>query len=224
MHGAKVVMVAAAYAGDPGDAGPVLAPLAQLGTPLLDLSATVPYVDAQSALDAAFPAGDRYYFKSHFLQELSDQAIEAMLTCDAARPTSESLMIIRSLGGAISRVAPEDGAYPHRNARYNLSVDAAWTDPALDAAAIGWARSAWDALRPFGTGRLYVNFAGLGEGRRPHRRVRAGSRASPPDPDRLRPRRHLRRRRRPAMTTTAGHRMHPIRGRRPNSHRTRRLP
>ena len=41
LHGAKVVMVAGVYAGAPGDATAALAPLAELGTPLMDLSATV---------------------------------------------------------------------------------------------------------------------------------------------------------------------------------------
>jgi hypothetical protein len=38
---------------------------------------------------------------------------------------------------------------------------AVWADPALDDAAIGWARGAWDSLTPFATGGVYVNFAGL---------------------------------------------------------------
>jgi hypothetical protein len=72
-------------------------------------------------------------------------------------------MVIRTLGGAIDRVGPEESAYPHRGARYNLSIDAGWTDPAQDEAAIGWARSSWDAMREFGTGGVYINFAGLDE-------------------------------------------------------------
>jgi hypothetical protein len=38
-----------------------------------------------------------------------------------------------------------------------------WTEPALDETAIAWARGAWDALRPFATGGMYVNFSGLGD-------------------------------------------------------------
>jgi hypothetical protein len=52
-----------------------------------------------------------------------------------ARP----LTAIRTIG-AVSRVDPDDGAYAHRSALYNLSLDAGWTDPALDSSAIGWAR------------------------------------------------------------------------------------
>jgi hypothetical protein len=52
---------------------------------------------------------------------------------------------------------------PHRSARYNLSIDAFWFDPALGAAAIDWARSTWQAMRPFSKGGVYMNFAGLAD-------------------------------------------------------------
>lgn len=115
----------------------------------------------QSALGPAFPAGGRYYFKSHFMNGLTDAAVDALLACDANRPNASSLMVIRTLGGAVDRVGDQESAYPHRGALYNLSIEAGWTDPAFDSTAIGWARSSWDAMPPFGTGGVYVNFAGL---------------------------------------------------------------
>ncbi len=163
LHGSRVLIVVGVYAGAPADATAVLAPFAELGTPLMDLSATRNYVDIQSAPDPAFPAGGRYFFKSHFLDGLSDQAIDVLLSCDAKAPTPESLIVIRTLGGAIDRVGDDESAYPHRGARYNLSIDAGWSDPATDAAAIGWARSSWEVMRPFATGGVYLNFAGLGD-------------------------------------------------------------
>ena len=57
LHGAPVVIVAGVYIGPAAEAGPVLAPLQQLGTPLADMTATMPYVDSQSAVDALFPDG-----------------------------------------------------------------------------------------------------------------------------------------------------------------------
>jgi FAD/FMN-containing dehydrogenase len=160
LHGQKVVVVAAVYAGDPAQGSSVLAPLAQLGTPLVDLSGAAPYVSVQSALDPAFPDGGRYYFKSHFLDNLDDDAIECMLACDAKRPNPESLIVIRTLGGAIARPSGAN-SYPHRCARYNLSIDASWSDPAFDANALDWARTSWTALHQFSNGGVYVNFAGL---------------------------------------------------------------
>ncbi len=163
LHGAPVVIVAGVYAGDTTDAGSVLAPLAELGTPLMQGGGELRYAEMQQGLDRAFPAGGRYYFKSHFIRDLTDDALDTMVDCDARRATPQSLMVIRTLGGAIDQVGVDESAYAHRGARYNLSIDTAWTDPALDATAIGWARSSWAALCPFATGGVYVNFAGLGE-------------------------------------------------------------
>jgi FAD/FMN-containing dehydrogenase len=163
LHGAPVVTVAGVYVGPPGDADPVLAPLRQLGTPLADLSGTLPYVESQSSVDALFPDGGRYYWKSHFVDEMSDELIEALVEHDAQRPSPESLIMIRTLGGAIARVAEHDTAYPHRSASFNVSVDASWHDEELDDVAIAWARSTWHALEPFATGGVYLNFAGLGD-------------------------------------------------------------
>jgi FAD/FMN-containing dehydrogenase len=163
LHGQKVVLVAATYAGPPDEADAVLAPLRELGTPLVDLSGTVPYLYVQSELDELFAPGQRYYWKSLFLDELTDEAIRVLLEWDASRPSPETLVVFRTLGGAIDRVSPEDSAYPHRGARFNLSLDGTWTDPGLDAAAIGWVRAAWDAMQPFSTGGVYVNFSGFGD-------------------------------------------------------------
>jgi FAD/FMN-containing dehydrogenase len=163
LHWANVVFVAGVYAGPPEDAGPALAPLRELGAPLADLSGTGPYVEAQSALDDLFPAGGRYFWKSHLLDELNDEAIATMLERDAARPTPQSVLVIRTLGGEIARVGRDETAFAHRSASFNLSVDALWSEPALDEPAISWARCTWDALRPQATGGIYLNFAGLGD-------------------------------------------------------------
>ncbi|WP_410479338.1 hypothetical protein [Pseudonocardia sp. H11422] len=104
-----------------------------------------------------------YYMKSHFMDGLGDDAIGTVLDCDSRRPTTESLIVIRTLGGAVARVGEHESAFAHRSARYNLSIDTGWSDPTLDEVALGWARSSWDALSPFSTGGVYLNFAGLGD-------------------------------------------------------------
>ncbi|MEV8596230.1 FAD-binding oxidoreductase [Streptomyces sp. NPDC052012] len=164
LHRSDCVMVGAVYGGPPGDAATAaLAPQRDLGPPLVDLSTTVPYVALQSANTWRFPDGERYFMKSHFMDELSDEAITTLVDWYSRRPTPESLIVVRTLGGAIARVGPDDSAFAHRSARFNVSIDAGWQDPALDDTAIEWARSAWDAMKPFSSGGSYVNFAGLGE-------------------------------------------------------------
>ncbi|MDQ4117176.1 MAG: FAD-dependent oxidoreductase, partial [Actinomycetota bacterium] len=148
MHGQKVVMVAGVYAGPAAEAPSVLAPLSGLGTPLMNAGGTFSYVEMQQALDPAFPAGGRYYFKSHFLDELTDHAIDRLIDQDRDRPNPQSLIVLRTLGGAVARVGEQESAFTHRRARYNLSIDTGWADPGADRSMIGWARSAWEHMRP----------------------------------------------------------------------------
>ena len=161
LHGAPVVTVAGTFIGPSPDADPVLTSLRGLGTPLADMSGTSSYVESQGAVDDLFPDGGRYYWKSHMVDELSDELIDTLIACDADRPTPESVIFIRTLGGAIARVGDDDTAYPHRTARFNISIDGTWHDPALDDTAIGWVRSTWDRVAPYATGGVYLNFAGL---------------------------------------------------------------
>lgn len=163
MHGMPVIAVAGLYAGPAEEGLEVLAPLARLGTPLMDATAITEYTASQSALDPLFPAGNRYFFKSHFLEDLDEEAAAAFLACGEGRPTPQCIAVVRTLGGAIAQVGDDETAFAHRRARFNISIDAGWSDPADDAAAIGWARRAWDRLTPSATGGVYVNFAGLDE-------------------------------------------------------------
>ncbi|MGC0252484.1 FAD-binding oxidoreductase [Pseudactinotalea sp. Z1748] len=161
LHGRPVVMSLGLFAGDPAEATPVLDPLTDLGEPLADLGGVLPYVDIQASVDPMAPDGDRYFFKSHFLDEISDEAIATMVDLYDQRPSDRILVAIRTLGGAIDRVPADQSAYPHRGRRFNLSIDAAWSDPADDERTIGWARAMWTAMRPYATGGVYVNFSGF---------------------------------------------------------------
>jgi len=162
LHGMPTAIVMGLHGGPPDEAAAALAPLRELGTPLLDASGDYPYVEVQASVDELFPTGGRYYMKSHFMDELGDATIATLLEAAASRPTPECLLVVRTLGGAVDRHGPDDSAFPHRHHRFNVSIDSGWADPALDTAGINWARQTWDELAPFSTG-VYVNFSGLGE-------------------------------------------------------------
>jgi FAD/FMN-containing dehydrogenase len=161
LHGRKTVVVVGLFAGPAAEADTVLAPLRTLADPLLDVSGTMRYLDVQSSVDLVFPPGGRYYMKSHFMDRLTDRAIETALAWYDRRPTSDTLVAIRTLGGAVTRVSADESAYVHRHASFNVSIDTGWTDPAFDREAIAWSRDSWDALAPYADGGVYINFSGL---------------------------------------------------------------
>jgi FAD/FMN-containing dehydrogenase len=164
IHDRAVAVVGGVYVGDPEEGLRVMAPLRKLGTPLFDMSGPTPFGMVQSGFDPLFPRNSlRAYWKSQYLDELSDAAIDVIADRTRHRPAPLTLVNTFHMGGAIAHVDPEATAFSERSAPFMVSFDGMWTDPAHDADKIAWVRSAWDALSAHGTGRMYLNFTGLAD-------------------------------------------------------------
>jgi FAD/FMN-containing dehydrogenase len=139
----------------------VLRPLRTFGPPLADQVAPTPYCKVQTFFDEAFVRGRRYYFKSNFTRNISDEAIATLVERFASAPSPLSMLYFQQLGKAANRVGATETAFSHRDALCEWGCDAVWLDPAQDAGNIRWAREVADAMRPFTTGSDYVNHIGL---------------------------------------------------------------
>jgi FAD/FMN-containing dehydrogenase len=128
--------------------------------PLDERITAAPYVEIQSASDSVLPPSRRYYWKAHFLREISDEAIDVLLDRYAAAPSLASLVVIQHVGGAIARVPSNATAYAQRDAVFDCFPAAIWDDPADDETNIRWARDLWAAMQPFSSGGVYVNNLG----------------------------------------------------------------
>ena len=164
-RGQRVLSLAAVYDGPAEEGEALVAPLRALGTPLADFSGIMPYRAIQSLYDAIFPKGrDRCYWKSLYLRALDDETIGDIVSHLAARPSDMTFASIWAFGGAVQRVSPGATAFGDRSAPYMLSLDAIWSAPRDDVANIDWVRTAWADMQRHGTGRMYLNFPGHGEG------------------------------------------------------------
>jgi Berberine and berberine like len=157
--GERVFGVSVCYVGPVEEAEKAIKPLRAYGTPIQDQIAPRSYVEIQSAGDAIFPRGRRYYWKAQFLRELPDAAIDTLLAAYAIAP-SESLLVLQHVGGAIARVPATATPYANRDALYDCFPISIWDNPAEDATRIRWARELWEAMRPFSTGGVYANNLG----------------------------------------------------------------
>jgi FAD/FMN-containing dehydrogenase len=163
LRGIPYVGVAGMWAGDPDEGERVTRGLRRLATPLLDMSARAGYLEFQSSLDPFFPAGVRRYWKALYLDGFSDAAINTTVDWSRRRPSSDTLVIVRHCGGAMSRVGAEETAFGDRSSEWMLSIDSSWEDPADDETNIAYTREFWDAAAPFSDGKTYFNFPGLFE-------------------------------------------------------------
>ncbi|HUF08447.1 MAG TPA: FAD-binding oxidoreductase [Rhodothermales bacterium] len=166
VHWTEVVVVAACYVGDPTNSDRLLAPLKSLGTPLGVHLGPIPYVDWQQAFDPLLTAGSRNYWKSHNFTELSDGAVDTMIEYAGKLPTPQCEIFIGHVEGVAGNVAPDATAYLARDARFVLNVHGRWEEPAQDDEIVAWARSFFDASKPYASAGAYVNFMTGEEGDR----------------------------------------------------------
>ena len=163
-HGRKICATAVCYSGDLHRADDALAPIRAIGDPILDLLREQPYVEVQSYLDGTEPKGICHYWRTEFLARLDEGLLDAMRDVVAESDSPEAELGILHLGGALNERDEDDGAVGNRDARYAIGAKAMWApdDPSGERLP-GWVRNAHERLRPFSTGRTYVNFHGHDE-------------------------------------------------------------
>lgn len=156
--GHPVIAFIPAWCGDDLAAGErALEPLRKFGSPIADLIATMPYTAMQQMIDPAAPFGLRSYWKSGFLRELSDAAIDTFVQFAESRTSPRSFAILEHTHGAVSRVLPDATAFPDRSSTFNLVLISLWDDAGEDARHIDWTRRFHTAMQPWAGGSAYIN-------------------------------------------------------------------
>jgi hypothetical protein len=120
----------------------------------------MPYTALQTSLDPTAPYGARNYWKSDFMSELTDDAIETLVHGASRIASPLSMIHIHHIGGVMSREPDGGSAFAHRASAFVYNVIASWTEQSEDQAHIDWAKSLFDELRPHSAGAAYLNFLG----------------------------------------------------------------
>jgi FAD/FMN-containing dehydrogenase len=157
VHGMPIFAIACFHLDLEGDAEDDLRPLRDLG-PAVDVVGPMPYAAIQGMFDAGVPRGSRNYWRSGYLDELTDEAIDAILAHADGIPAPLGQVHVHQLGGAMSRVPAGATAFGNRDAGFLMNYIGLWLDPAEDQANTDWVRAASNAMQPYGTGARYVNF------------------------------------------------------------------
>ena len=156
--GTKLVAILLCHCGPLSDGEAATRPIKGFGSPAIDEIGPMTYCQLNSMLDAGYPKGALNYWKSNFLAQLSDEAIDTMIECFARCPSSMSEVALEHIHGAATRVGTGDTAFPHRAPGYDLLVLSQWTDPADTDRCTAWARDTYAAMRPFLASGRYVNY------------------------------------------------------------------
>jgi FAD/FMN-containing dehydrogenase len=159
VQGSPIIGLVGMYVGDPDEGAAAFQPLKDMD-PAMDLIGPMPYTAFQALLDPGNQPGFRNYWRGEYLTELSDDAIDTFVEHAREPLTPFNQIIIFRLGQSVKEVGDEDSAFSHRDADYMFHPIAMWEDPADDERLIGWVREISEAMRPFETGGVYLNFTG----------------------------------------------------------------
>jgi FAD/FMN-containing dehydrogenase len=157
--GTKLCGVAVCHCGEDAQrAESQTRPVRDFGTPIADMVARVPYPAINTGMDWLFPNGTFDYWTSAFFEELSDEAIAAMIAAFERAPTDLCALVLEDFHGAVTRVDPTSTAYPHRQPGFNFLLISSWRDASDTEAGIAWARETFAALAPYMAKRAYTNY------------------------------------------------------------------
>jgi FAD/FMN-containing dehydrogenase len=164
LHGRKMLAIVSVWAGELDVADAAVAPLAELGEPVLDGFGPIPWVALQSMIDGTAPHGLHQRNSAEHLEALSDGAIDALVERFAHVSHPMTHVVLTLLGGAVAEVAPEATAFPHRGGDWVSWMIAMWRPDEDAAPHVEWLSSLREALRPHAAGGVYVNALGEGPG------------------------------------------------------------
>ncbi len=158
LRGRPAVAIAGMHAGPIEEAERALAPLRAYGPPALDAFGPVAYADFQCSIDD--PPGYRNWWTAEYLDDLTEDAIEAIASLSAELPPGPAQIFIPAWGGAVARVPAEATPLAKRDARYVVHPLLLWEDAAEDERMVAFGRRYREVLAPYRTGGTYLNFTG----------------------------------------------------------------
>jgi FAD/FMN-containing dehydrogenase len=156
--GSLILLTTLCFTGDVEAGMAAVAPLRGVGKLIGEAVMPMPYTGLYQL--TAEGAVSRPHAIRNGLGEGLDRAMAESIMDHARGMTSPfSVMQLRVLGGAVSRVPAGATAFAHRDKNLMLTAWSAWEDPTEAAVSTAWVERAWRDLEPKLDG-AYVNFLG----------------------------------------------------------------
>ena len=162
--GSKMIAIALCYAGEVEQGQAWVKPLRLALSPAIDLVGPIPYTALQGMFDASAPRGIRSYWKSEYLADIPDDFVQVVVEYFGKTPSPFTAVHLQHLGGAIQRKSADETAFTHREAKYVMNIIGEWPEASRDIENTAWVRGLWQAVQPFASGAVYLNFMDNNEG------------------------------------------------------------
>lgn len=146
------------YTGDFEKAEQVFGPIREFEPPILDFVSEMPLPALNSLFDWLYPPGLHWYWKGHYLNELSEEAIAKNIEYGSNLPTSLSSMHLYPIDGKAHEINEKETAWAHRNTRWVQVIVGVTDDSKNNEKIKDWSKAYYDEMLPFSNGGGYVNF------------------------------------------------------------------
>jgi FAD/FMN-containing dehydrogenase len=156
LSGVDGVGFSVCYSGPASEAEKVLRTIRSAGTPVMDGLKAMDYVALQKSGDLDETRAIGSYTKTGFVKKIPPQLIDAVISGLEPHPERATTVGFQHCGGAISRIAPDATAFPHRGIHATSLLTADWlatTDPTPH---LDWLRKYWKSIEPHTDG-FYTN-------------------------------------------------------------------
>jgi FAD/FMN-containing dehydrogenase len=160
-QGAPMLGIAVVWAGPAEQGEATLRPLREFAAAAVDIVGPMPYSAAQMMADDLWPRGACNRWKSAFMPEVPDAAIDTAVRHFHSTPTPLTCLLIEHVGdGAVNAVDSRATAFSRRSAPFNFLITAQWDTPSDADHALEWTRETWDAMQPHLASEGYLNYIG----------------------------------------------------------------
>ncbi len=136
----------------------VFNPIRKFGPPILDFVSEIPIPTLNSLFDWLYPPGLQWYWKGHYVNELTDESIDENIKFGSSLPTPRSTMHLYPIDGKAHEVDQKDTAWGHRNIRWVQAILGVSDDPKKTDLIKNWSKEYFDAVIAYSSGGGYVNF------------------------------------------------------------------
>ncbi len=158
LHNKNVCGAVWCYTGPAEKREEVFKPIREFGPPILDFVGEIPMPALNGMFDELYPPGMQWYWKSIYLKELSEDAIQAAVKHGSTVPTIHSTTHFYPIDGKVHEVDADETAWANREARWVQVIVGVDPDPANAEKVTKWCKDYYAAMEPHSSGGAYVNF------------------------------------------------------------------
>jgi hypothetical protein len=154
----KVCGIVWCIVGTDEEAEQAMAPMLEVAEPLMHGVGRMPLPELNSAFDGIYAAGDQWYWRADFVNEIPDEAIAENQEWNEKTPSWKSGSHMYPIDGVAHEVAPDETPWAYRDARWSHVMVGVDPDPGSAAALRDWTVGYWESVHPYSAGGAYVNF------------------------------------------------------------------